>query len=96
MKKLGLGLVLAILLPWGAAWAAMDDADEQLATAKLTIEEARKLLVMGRAAWEDGLYPLAQRKLEELVDGAPDRRRQAEGALWLAQVQLAAGRRRKR
>ncbi len=66
------------------------DEEERLPTAKLTVEEAGRLLATGRAAYEDGLYRLAQRRLEELVAGAPDRRRQAEGALWLARVQLAS------
>jgi hypothetical protein len=56
---------------------------------KLTVEESGRLLATGRAAYEDGLYRLARRRLEELVAGAPDRRRQAEGALWLARVLLA-------
>ncbi|NLB66566.1 MAG: tetratricopeptide repeat protein [Lentisphaerae bacterium] len=59
---------------------------------KLTIEEAGRLLTTGRAALEDGLYPLASRRLDELVAKAPDRRRQAEGALWLARVRLAQAR----
>lgn len=80
------------------AWAAMAApgfaqetgfAEESLSSAKLTVEEAGHLLATGRAAYEDGLHRLARRRLEELVAGAPDRRRQAEGALWLARVLLA-------
>ena len=66
-----------------------DGAGESPATGKLTIEQAGSLLKTGRAAFEDGLYPLAKRRLEELVAGAPDKRRKAEGALWLARVLLA-------
>ncbi len=65
------------------------DEAEALSTAKLTVEDSGRLLATGRAAYEDGLYRLARRRLEELVAGAPDKRRQAEGALWLARVQLA-------
>jgi len=63
-------------------------AAESSARPRLTIENASRLLASGRAAFEDGLYSLAQRRLEEVVEGAPDRRRQAEGALWLARVHL--------
>ena len=66
------------------AFAQETDEEEPLSTAKLTVEEAGRLLATGRAAYEDGLYRLARRRLEELVAGAPDKRRQAEGALWLA------------
>ena len=78
-----------------AAWAVAafaqgaEEGEERLSSAKLTIEESGRLLATGRAAYEDGLYRLARRRLEELIAGAPDRRRQAEGALWLAQVLLA-------
>ena len=72
------------------AFAQETDEEEPLSTAKLTVEEAGRLLATGRAAYEDGLYRLARRRLEELVAGAPDKRRQAEGALWLARVQLAS------
>jgi tol-pal system protein YbgF len=72
------------------ALAQETDEDEPLSTAKLSVEEAGRLLATGRAAYEDGLFRLARRRLEELVAGAPDKRRQAEGALWLARVQLAA------
>lgn len=57
----------------------------------LTRDEAGRLLATGRAALEDGLNGLASRRLEELVNGAPDRRTQAEGVLWLARVRLAQG-----
>ena len=56
---------------------------------KLRVEDANRLLATGRAAYEDGLFSLASRRLEELVAGAPDRRRQSEAALWLARVRLA-------
>ncbi len=65
------------------------DEEERLPTGRLTMEESSRLLTTGRAAYEDGLYRLARRRLEELVAGAPDRRRQTEGALWLARVLLA-------
>ena len=71
------------------ALAQETDENEPLSTAKLSVEEAGRLLATGRAAYEDGLFRLARRRLEELVAGAPDKRRQAEGALWLARVQLA-------
>mgnify|MGYP001765159503 CR=1 FL=1 len=83
------GAALACAAP---AFAQETDDAEILPAAKLTVEEAGRLLATGRAAYEDGLYRLAQRRLEELVAGAPDRRRQAEGALWLARVQLASRR----
>lgn len=70
----------------GPGFAQAADEEERLPSGKLTLEEAGHLLATGRAAYEDGLYRLARRRLEELVAGAPDRRRQAEGALWLAQV----------
>ena len=72
-----------------AACGQEADEDERLPAGKLTIEESGRLLATGRAAFEDGLYRLSRRRLEELVAGAPDKRRQAEGALWLARVQLA-------
>ena len=81
--------VIAALACVAPAFAQETDEDEPLSTAKLTVEEAGRLLATGRAAYEDGLYRLAGRRLEELVAGAPDKRRQAEGALWLARVQLA-------
>ncbi len=66
------------------------DEDSGAAPAgKLTVEEASRLLATGRAAYEDGLYRLARRRLEDLVEGGPDRRRRTEGALWLARVLLA-------
>jgi len=72
-------------------WAGSARAQEPEVSSqpRLTIENASRLLASGRAAFEDGLYPLAQRRLEEVVEAAPDRRRQAEGALWLARVHLA-------
>ncbi|NCD22870.1 MAG: tetratricopeptide repeat protein [Spartobacteria bacterium] len=85
-------LAAAALACAAPAFAAETDEDEPLSTAKLTVEEAGRLLATGRAAYEDGLYRLARRRLEELVAGAPDKRRQAEGALWLARVELAAER----
>ena len=81
---------IAALACAAPAFARETDEDEPLSTAKLTVEEAGRLLATGRAAYEDGLHRLARRRLEELVAGAPDKRRQAEGALWLARVQLAA------
>ena len=80
---------IAALACAAPAVAQETDEEERLPTAQLTVEEAGRLLATGRAAYEDGLYRLAQRRLDELVAGAPDKRRQAEGALWLARVQLA-------
>ena len=85
MRKTGIIWALALLLAAGAG-AQEAGEDERLPTAKLTVEEAGRLLATGRAAYEDGLHRLARRRLEELVAGAPDKRRQAEGALWLARV----------
>ncbi len=65
------------------------EEEERLPTGRLTMEESNRLLTTGRAAYEDGLYRLARRRLEELVAGAPDRRRQTEAGLWLARVLLA-------
>ena len=88
MKRIGIiGLVLGLAVA-GPGRAQEPDGAEG-ASRKLTIEEAGRLLATGRAAFEDGLHGLASRRLEELVAGAPDRRRQAEGALWLARVRLA-------
>lgn len=90
MRKFGIiwaGLALATAL--AAPGLAQEADDEPLPAGKLTIEESGRLLATGRAAYEDGLYRLAHRRLEELIAGAPDKRRQAEGALWLAQVMLA-------
>jgi len=78
---------LALCAIWGLSAPA--PAEELSSRPRLTMENASRLLVSGRAAFEDGLYPLAQRRLEEVVEGAPGRRRQAEGALWLARVHLA-------
>ena len=89
MRKIWTIWALALLLV-APVWAQETDEEERLPTAKLTVEEAGRLLATGRAAYEDGLYRLAWRRLDELVAGAPDKRRQAEGALWLAQVQLAS------
>jgi TolA-binding protein len=80
-------LALAVCATWGLTAPAQ--AAESSSRPRLTIDNANRLLASGRAAFEDGLYPLAQRRLEEVVEGAPDRRRQAEGALWLARVHLA-------
>jgi TolA-binding protein len=85
MRKIWIILALAAAAAVSAL-AQETDSEEPLSTAKLTIEESGRLLATGRAAYEDGLYRLARRRLEELVTGAPDRRRQVEGALWLARV----------
>ena len=86
--------IIWIFLAWAAAWAVPcraqeEEPEEPLPTGRLTLEESNRLLTTGRAAYEDGLYRLARRRLEELVAGAPDRRRQTEGGLWLARVLLA-------
>ena len=85
--------IIWMFAAWAAAAApacAQDPGEEEpLPAGKLTVEESGRLLATGRAAYEDGLYRLASRRLEELVAGAPDKRRQAEGALWLARVRLA-------
>ncbi len=83
--------IIWMFVAWAAVAAAPGFAqeaeeEESVSTGKLTVEEAGRLLATGRAAYEDGLYRLARRRLEELVAGAPDKRRQAEGALWLARV----------
>ncbi len=81
---LALAAVLAV-----SGYAQEADGEGERPAGKLTVEESGRLLATGRAAFEDGLHRLASRRLEELVEGAPDRRRQAEGALWLARVRLA-------
>jgi tol-pal system protein YbgF len=86
--------IIGLFLAWTAAVASPcraqeADEEERLPAGKLSVEESGRLLATGRAAYEDGLYRLARRRLEELVAGAPDKRRQAEGALWLARVLLA-------
>ena len=87
--------IIRACLAWAVATAAApgfaqdSDESEPLPSGKLTVEESGRLLATGRAAYEDGLYRLARRRLDELVAGAPDKRRQAEGALWLARVLLA-------
>jgi len=79
-----------------AAWVALitlclaqESGTDSVSRATLTLSDASRLLATGRAAYEDGLYRLARRRLEEVVEEAPDHRRQAEGALWLARVLLA-------
>jgi hypothetical protein len=69
---------VALLACTAPALAQETDENEPLSTAKLTVEEAGRLLATGRAAYEDGLFRLARRRLEELVAGAPDKRRQAK------------------
>ena len=87
MRKFWIILLSGVALVCAAPCFAQDpDEDEPLPSGKLTVEEAGSLLATGRAAYEDGLYRLSRRRLEELVAGAPDKRRQAEGALWLARV----------
>lgn len=91
MKRMWIQWMLAVLLagPAMAAEPADAGADDAPPAIRLSIEEAGRLLTTGRAAYEDGLYRLAGRRLEELLSGVADRRRQAEGALWLARVRLA-------
>ena len=67
------------------ACAQEADVEERQPNAKLTAEEADRLLTTGRAALEDGMYRMARHRLGELLAGAPDRKRQVEAALWLAQ-----------
>jgi tol-pal system protein YbgF len=88
MRKIWIILLLAALAA-GPGRAQEAAEEERLPSAKLTADESGRLLATGRAAYEDGLYRLARHRLEELVAGAPDRRRQAEGAVWLARVLLA-------
>ncbi len=90
MKIHRLTLLLAAALAVVSARAQETDEAERLPAGTLAVEEAGRLLATGRAAYEDGLYRLAQRRLEELVAGAPDKRRQTEGALWLGRTLLAA------
>ncbi len=86
------GVIITGALIWaalaGLGWT-QETGGESAPAPRLSIENASRLLASGRAAYEDGLYSLAQRRLEEVVEAAPDRRRQAEGALWLARVHLA-------
>ncbi|HQN80522.1 MAG TPA: tetratricopeptide repeat protein [Kiritimatiellia bacterium] len=84
-----LAWLAAGLLAAGPGLAQETQQEERLPTGKLTTEQAGRLLTTGRAAYEDGLYRLARQRLQDLIAGAPDRRRQAEGALWLARVLLA-------
>lgn len=53
-------------------------------------ERMTHLLVSGRAAYEDGLYSIAARRLEEVLRNGGDD--EADAALWLARVRLAQGR----
>lgn len=81
---------VALLCSWvPTVWAQETDRPDNRPQAKLTIEEADRLLSTGRAALEDGLYRLARQRLQELVAGAPDRKRQTAAALWLARTHLA-------
>lgn len=89
MKQLWVIGLLAGLAFAAAPGLAQEPAADESASGHLTVEDSARLLATGRAAYEDGLYRLARRRLEELVAGAPDRRRQSEGALWLARVLLA-------
>lgn len=97
MKRGRSRLTAAALCAAAALWAGMaaaaaaedkGGAEAAAGARRLSAEAAGRLLATGRAAYEDGLFGLAGRRLEELVEGAPDRRRQAEGALWLARVRL--------
>jgi len=77
-----------VICAWWSLSALAQEVDSS-SQPRLSIENAGRLMASGRAAYEDGLYSLARRCLEEVVEAAPDRRRQAEGALWLARVHLA-------
>ncbi len=57
--------------------------------ASLALDEAADVLLLGRAAYEDGLYDLAMRRLLEARDAASDRRRKFDALLWLAKTTLA-------
>lgn len=61
-------------------------------TEPLSPEESRRLLVSARAAFEDGLFPVAERRLEQVLARSPDHRRQCEAVVVLAQLHLAQGR----
>ncbi|MDR0993882.1 MAG: hypothetical protein LBN38_04870, partial [Verrucomicrobiota bacterium] len=79
---LALGMLFSPVQPGGAQAPVAET---------FTLDEAADALAIGRAAYEDGLFDLSRRRLEELVEKAPDRRRRAEGAIWLARVSLAQG-----
>ncbi len=91
------GWIFGMLLLLTAGAVATEPAGEEAVaedtgSGRLSIEEAGRLLATGRAAYEDGLLRLASRRLEEVLSGAPDSRRRAEAALWLARVRLAESR----
>ena len=54
-------------------------------------ELSAQRLAVGRAALEDGAWGLARRQFQSVLVESPDRRRQAEAALWLARTALAEG-----
>ena len=85
---------LAILLLAGATAAfakggkgKADKADAQA----IGIEESDHALALGRAAFEDGLYDMAEEKLSAVLEHATDRHRRDEATVWLARIWLAQG-----
>ena len=82
---------LALCLLGGAAAAEWPEAPEGEATEALPQELAVQRLAVGRAALEDGAWGLARRQFQSVLVESPDRRRQAEAALWLARTALAEG-----
>ena len=75
----------------GGALAQEEGVGAGTAEEALSAEQASRRLAVGRAALEDGAWGLARRQFQSVLAGAPDRRRQAEAALWLARTALAEG-----
>jgi TolA-binding protein len=84
--KIRAGAVFLLAALAGAAAHAAEAEEEAL-----TQELAGQRLAVGRAALEDGAWGLARRQFQSVLVESPDRRRQAEAALWLARTALAEG-----
>ncbi len=95
MKKGHFGLIAVAAGCLAAAACAVAYGQEGEGTVApeeaLGAEQASRRLAVGRAALEDGAWGLARRQFQSVLAGAPDRRRQAEAALWLARAALAEG-----
>src|SRR6266545_2911211 len=72
---LGLGLALGALSGWP--------------TTAVAIEEADRLWTVAEHAFEDGLYPLASRMLERLIEAYPTDRRIPDATLLLGKARFS-------
>lgn len=78
--------------PWGRAAAALGAALVILAPAAPATAAkpaaGGSALAAGRAAFEDGLYPLAEKQFQRYIRQATNRDERAAGTLWLARARL--------